>query len=94
MLPGFSRIGDETRAFQWFVVVDVPLYVFLLWLITANDDTRLDETATLWLNGFFVVHSTLHLVLYDHPHNQFRGILWYVLIVGAGLCGLVGLLTR
>ena len=94
MLPGFSRTGDETRAFQWFIVVHVPLYVFLLWVITANDATRLSGTATLWLNGFFVVHSILHLVLYDHPHNQFRGILSYVLIVGSGLWGPVGLLTR
>ncbi|MBA2555756.1 MAG: hypothetical protein H0V12_00155 [Chloroflexi bacterium] len=69
MLPGLSRITDETRAFQWFTAAHVPLYVVLLWAITASDEAGLNERATLWLNGFFVAHAVLHVVLYHPPHN-------------------------
>jgi hypothetical protein len=93
LLPGLSRIADDTRAFQWFTVLHVPLYLVLLWAIMAGDETGPNGTAIVWLNGFFVVHAVAHVVLYRHPRNQFRGALSYVLIGGAGLCGAIGLLA-
>lgn len=84
ILPGLSRLGEED-GYAWFTAIHVPLYVGLLLALFSDDAPG--STVARWLDGFLVVHAALHLILYRHAENRFRGVLSYVLIVGAGVCG-------
>lgn len=46
------------------------------------------------LDCFFVVHSLLHILLRNHPKNEFRSRLSWVLILGAAIAGSIDLLIR
>lgn len=90
IFPGLGRLKDET-GYVVFAALHVPLYALLLWGLYGDDGVNRGLIAGL--DGFFIVHAFLHLILYNHPENRFRSVFSYTLIFGAGLFGATDLVT-
>jgi hypothetical protein len=85
MHPFFSWISDETHAYWVFVWVHVPLYIALAF---AAASPTYGKDTIFWWDVFLVVHVVLHFAFLWHPKNEFRSIGSWLLISGAGACGL------
>lgn len=84
LFPIVSRLSDDV-GFRVFTAAHVPLYALLLWGLT---DGGAEHSALIaLLDGFFVVHLILHVVLRHRPANHFTSSFSWTLFVGAGLCG-------
>lgn len=88
IFPGLSRLEDKT-GFIVFMLLHVPLYVLLL--VNVVSTAGLNSAVIHGLDVFFIVHVFLHILYLKHPKNEFKSALSWVLIVGAGLGGLLDL---
>ena len=87
IFPGLSALPDRL-GFQLFMLAHIPLLVLLLRALPAVGAPRL----VFWLDVFFIVHVGLHLLFLRHPRNEFRDLLSWSLIIGAGVFGVLDLL--
>lgn len=87
IFPGLSALPDRT-GYGVFILAHIPLLFLLLRAMPASGAPGL----VFWLDVFFLVHVALHLLFLRHPRNEFRDVLSWTLIVGAGLFGAVDLL--
>ncbi len=85
IFPGLSRLSDRAGR-DTFIVVHVPLFGALMWWVS----TAL-ENAVFVLSIFYLVHVGLHLIALRHQKNEFRDVLSWTIIVGAGSAGLLQL---
>ncbi len=69
---------------QAFILLHVPLFAVLLWLISASDPS-LRHYSTLGLDAFMVVHAGLHWRLSAHPKYEFHEAYSRSLIYGTAL---------
>jgi hypothetical protein len=76
-----------------FTAIHIPLYVFLLWGISA-DSTILNQSFVRGLDIFCIIHVLLHLFFIKHPFYQFNNWYSWILIFGAGLASGIDLLVR
>lgn len=81
---------DDKWGYWAFTGVHVPLYVALFWYLVG--DGSLNISLVRGLNIFFMIHVGLHLLFLRHPKNEFTGLFSWLIIVGAGVAGLLDLL--
>lgn len=86
----FLSTMTDAVAYLVFTALHIPLYILLLWGLSAASSTSL----VVGLDLFFVVHTILHLLFLKHPHNQFTSPFSWALIAGAGAAGLLDLIWR
>lgn len=89
IFPGLSSL-NEKLAFQIFLFVHIPLFFIPLYYL------HIDAYAEAWAKGlayFFMVHFFLHLLFLKHKNNEFTDWISWTIISGAGLCGVLELLT-
>ena len=89
IFPGLSYLND-TWGLRLFLWAHIPLYFFLLVPLGQTDPNGL----IYGLNIFFIVHVGLHLLFLLHPKNEFKDILSWSIILGAGLFGAIDLITK
>ena len=92
-----SRLLNWRVSVRWYVValLTAPLStvaVLLLWnLYTPNG---LNKGLIRGLDIFFIIHVVLHLLFLRHPKNEFNSTFSWIIILGAGVAGLVDLLAN
>lgn len=90
IFPGLSLMGNLTG--QWvFILAHIPLFFFVFYQLTHNSD---HEGFIKGFEIFLVLHVGLHLLFLKHKKNEFKGMISWVLISGAGLFGLADLLIH
>ncbi len=90
LFPVTSKMGDEV-GYVTFTILHVPLYAVLLWGLFGGDGVN--SGLLVGLDAFFVVHAALHLLFIRHPEYRFRSAFSWTLILGAGVFGVIDLLT-
>ena len=75
----------------WFVLLHVPLFAGLLWLIQQSSP-RIRQLTQVSLAAFAVVHAGLHYRLSAEPLYTFTSPLSLAVIYGAALLGLLFLI--
>lgn len=90
MFPGLSRLGDRP-AEAIFILAHIPLIAAILYFIFQDTTSGLVATA---LSCFMVIHFVIHLLCLKHMQNEFKGFISWLIIFGAGGCGLAALLTN
>jgi len=88
IFPGLSRLDDKT-GYCVFTLLHVPLYLLLL--LGVCNPNGLNATVIRGLDVFFIVHVFLHTAYLKHPKNEFKSALSWLLILGAGVGGLLDL---
>ena len=88
IFPGLSMLGDKVGHIV-FLFAHVPLFYFIFWKVTYSDNI---EAFIYGFNIFLIVHLGLHILFLKHKKNEFKDWISWIIIIGAGLCGLLGLL--
>jgi len=91
IFPWLNTLGEEA-GYRAFAALHVPLYALLFIALSAGDGGS--RAIIVGLDAFFVVHVGLHVVFRNHPENRFRSVFSWALIVGAGACGALDLLSQ
>ncbi len=86
------RDMPEEAAAKTFVVIHVPLFAVIFWLV-FNTNPSIREWSKITLAAFFMIHAVLHKLLENHPLYTFNSPMSQGLIFGAGLLGLLYLIT-
>ena len=89
MIPLLNTL-PETVAAQIFVWAHVPLTVLLLWIAQQGAAS----SAAIALAAFSVLHIVLHWLFRNNPDNEFNTIGSWLLILGAGLFGILVLASQ
>ncbi|MBU6361824.1 MAG: hypothetical protein KGS46_17575 [Chloroflexi bacterium] len=92
VLPITSWMEDKLgfHAFMW---LHLPLFVWFLWALGGSSERA--RAAMDALDLFMIVHVLLHIVFIRHPKYEFKTVMSWVWIIGAGLAGAIDLvLTR
>lgn len=82
IFPLLSRLDEKTGYFV-FTAIHVPLYFLLLSALFRGNGLNAG------LDIFFVVHVFLHVIFLKHPKNQFTSVFSWIMILGAGIAGLM-----
>ena len=90
IFPGLSQLKPAV-GYVVFTGVHVPLYMLLFWGLFASGNGA-NEALVKGMDIFFIVHVFLHLLMYRHPKNQFKSILSWSIIIGAGVGGGIDLI--
>lgn len=85
VLPLLEWLPDDT-GFVVFVVLHVPLFAVLLWLV-GHVDLQVRRRWQRIVAAFLVLHAGLHLVFSGHAHYDFHAALSRSLIFGGGAFG-------
>ena len=85
------KLPDDT-AKTLFVLLHIPLTIFLLWL-THHHTLLIQQWARSATMLFLIVHTALHARLSQHPKNTFHSLLSTGLIYGGGMIGTLYCLT-
>ena len=78
----------DEAARRAFVLLHVPLFAVLLWLI-AHPDAAVRYGTMLGVDAFLVVHAVLHWRLSGHPKYQFHARHSRLLIFGTAVLAAV-----
>ncbi len=89
IFPGLSMLSDKVGHIV-FVFSHVPLFYFVFWRLTHSQNI---EAFIYGFNVFMMVHLGLHILFLKHKNNEFKDWISWSIIIGAGLCGLIDLLT-
>lgn len=90
MHPFFSWMEEEAGRTA-FVLAHVPVFAALFWFAFLTPDGALRTATTFWISVFCIIHVGLHVAFLWHPKNEFRSLLSWSLIGGAGLFGALDL---
>ena len=89
IFPGLSMLSDKLGHLI-FVFAHIPLFFFILWTLTNSQDLSVFMKG---FNVFMIVHWGLHILFLQHKNNEFKDWISWIIIIGAGVCGLLGLLV-
>lgn len=89
IFPGLSLLSDKLGHII-FVFAHIPLYFFIFTRLTLSQDI---DTFIKGFNIFMIVHLGLHILFLKHKNNEFRDLISWSIIIGAGLCGLIDLIA-
>lgn len=87
IFPGLSLLSDAT-GFIVFMFAHIPLFYWPLAMYTSGN-----QIFRWGFDIFLMVHVGLHILFLKHKNNLFKDWISWSIIVGAGLCGLIDLLT-
>lgn len=85
IFPGLSFLNDKVGLIL-FTFLHIPL---LYWIIVET--TAKNENFRLGFDYFLIIHFAFHLLFLMHKKNEFKDWISWVIIIGAGLCGLADL---
>jgi len=89
IFPGLSMLSDKDGHIV-FLFAHIPLFYFVFWKLTHSQHI---ESFIYGFNIFMMIHLGLHILLLKHKNNEFKDWISWSIIIGAGLCGLIDLLT-
>ena len=90
ILPGFSLFSD-TVGQNVFVFAHIPLFILVFYQLAYISDI---SGFVKGFDIFMIVHIVLHLLFLRHKNNDFKGWISWILIIGAGLCGIADLIIN
>jgi hypothetical protein len=79
---------NEQVGYAVFTLVHVSLYVLTFWGLWNSGAQGMNANVVRAWDIFFIIHVGLHLLFLRHPLNEFKSWLSWLLIVGAGICGI------
>lgn len=82
----------EHIAASTFVVAHVPLFTIIFWL-AFNDNPDIREWTRIIFSTFLIIHAGLHKAFENHSLYTFTSPMSQGLIFGAGLLGLMYLIS-
>lgn len=82
----------EDIAASTFVVAHAPLFAIIFWL-AFNENPNIKEWTRIIFSAFLIIHAGLHKALENHPLYTFKSPMSQGLIFGAGLLGLMYLIS-
>ncbi|NOK64387.1 MAG: hypothetical protein GFH25_541276n37 [Chloroflexi bacterium AL-N10] len=86
-----SSLREET-AYVVFTALHIPLYILLFWGLFGDGSSGINHGLVVALDCFFIIHVVLHVLFIRHKDYQFKNFFSWVLILGAGIAGVVDLL--
>ena len=86
-----SSLREET-AYAVFTALHIPAYVLLFWGLFGDGSSGINDGLVIALDCFFIIHVVLHLLFIRHKDYQFNSVFSWVLILGAGIAGVIDLL--
>ncbi len=89
IFPGLSLLSGKL-GLRIFVFAQIPIFYYIFWRLTADQDT---EAFIKGLDIFMIVHLGLHVLFLKHRNNEFVDWISWVIIIGAGVCGLLDLIS-
>lgn len=90
IFPILDKLDGKT-GYLVFITVHIPLY-FVLFL-TLFSPNGLNRGLIRGLDIFFIIHLFLHLLFLRHPKNEFKSVISWGIIIGAGVAGLLDLIV-
>ena len=91
VLPFLNGL-DDTSGRVAFTLLHVPIFAGLVYLFWEAP-LQLRHVSRVLFSGFCLIHIALHWLSADHPAYRFDSWDANLLILGAGLCGLIHLVT-
>ncbi len=88
IFPFLTRL-DEKTGYIVFTAIHIPLFLAILLALFGSDG--LNRGFMIGLDIFFIVHVFLHVLFLNHPQNEFKSAFSWIIIVGAGVTGLLDL---
>lgn len=88
ILPLVSRL-DDRHGFAVFTLAHIPLYILLLVGLSSEINAGGKGKLMLGLDCFMVIHLSLHMLLRNRPHNEFKTVFSWLIIVGAAISGAI-----
>lgn len=82
---------EEKPGYFIFTTLHIPLYVLLFWGLYGADGPN--RGLIRGIDIFLIVHVFLHLLFLKHSKNEFKSALSWIIIVGAGVAGIVDLIV-
>jgi hypothetical protein len=92
IFPLLERINNDQTGYVVFTVAHIPLYLTIFWNLFGVNG--INQTLVRGLNIFFIVHVFLHVLYLRHPKNQFTSAVSWIVILGAGVAGLIDLVIN
>lgn len=89
IFPLLSKLNPKKGYFV-FTAIHVPLYLLLFWGLYGKNG--INPSVVTGLDIFFIVHVFLHVLFLRHPKNQFTSAFSWIIILGAGVAGLIDML--
>lgn len=90
IFPLLSKLNEKTGYFV-FTAIHIPLYLLLFWGLYRQNGPN--QNLITGLDIFFIIHVFLHVVFLKHPKNQFKSVFSWIIILGAGIAGLIDILV-
>lgn len=90
IFPLLSKLDEKTGYFV-FTAIHIPLYLLLFWGLYGKNG--IDPSVIMGLDIFFIVHVFLHVLFLKHPKNQFTSAFSWIIILGAGIAGLIDIIV-
>lgn len=93
IFPGLSLLSDKL-GLMVFVFAHVPIFFITYWQLTHCRDLQSFITN---FDVFMVVHVGLHILFIQHKklrNNEFKDWISWIIIAGAGGCGVPDLVWR
>ena len=83
------HVRDDETARDWFVLLHIPLFIAVFWMVFLAPWKRL---AGQVLSGLTIVHAIVHFLLSDHQLYTFLPPIETITVYGAALSSAVYLL--
>lgn len=90
IFPLTDRLREKT-GYLVFTAVHIPLYLVLLLALFGQNG--INSGLIMGFDIFFIIHVFLHLLFLRHSKNQFTSIFSWIIILGAGVAGLLDLVA-
>lgn len=88
ILPVLSMLSDKL-GYIVFMFAHIPLFLFIFKELKYAQDI---SEFIKYFNIFMIIHLGLHFLFLKHKNNEFKDWISWVIIIGAGFCGLIDLL--
>jgi hypothetical protein len=90
IFPLLSLLNDKLGQIV-FLFAHIPIFFFIYWKLTYTQDLL---TFIQYFDIFTMIHIGLHVLFLKHKNNEFKDWISWTIIIGAGFCGLIDLITK
>lgn len=84
----------EETAYIWFLYLHIPLYFLIFFSFGDGNLNHLKSSLRNLIAHFLVFHLFIHLAFQSKQEYRFHGPVSNILIFGAGIMGILYLLTK
>ena len=85
IIPGLSYL-NEKLGFKIFILVHLPIFYWAL-----SKFLKGSESFIIGFDIFLIIHLMLHIIFIFHKKNEFKDLISWSIIIGAGPCGAIDL---